>query len=69
MRQEDFEVLQDETLQELADCIYLLTEEKQRDLYQEYRDNVGSDRTFEDGFDDDFWDMCEWFQLNRKGKI
>lgn len=69
MRQEDYEALQDETLQELADCIYLLTEEKQRELYQEYCDNVGSDRTFEDGFDDDFWDICAWYQLKRKGRI
>lgn len=69
MRQEDYEILQDEALQDLADCIYLLTDEKQRELYQEYCDNVGCDRTFEDGFDYYFWDMCEWYQLNRKGRI
>lgn len=69
MRQEDFEALQDEALQELADCIYMLTEEKQRELYQEYLSNTGCNGTFEEDFNFDFWDMCEWYQLKRKGRI
>lgn len=68
-RLEDLEVLQDEALQKVADYVYSLTEEEQRKLYQEYLSNAGCKGTFEDDFDDDFWNMCEWYQLKTEGRI